>query len=254
MSNQKNNMILAFALAALVLFAWQYFVATPAMKAEQARQANLTRQHKIPAGPQGAMIAAPGVPGMAAAGSHLAREAALKAGGLRVAIDTPMVDGSIQLRGAKFDDLRLKKYRETTDPKSPEIVLLAPKSTDYPYYATFGWIGSNVPGDQSVWKQTGGTTLAPGRPVTLTWDNGHGLIFSRIIAVDDKYMFTIADQVTNHGGAPVSLYPYAYVARQGIPKETASFALHLGFVGVAAAAKSMPNMTTSRKTAPRPRP
>ena len=46
MNNPKNNMILAFGLAALVLFAWQYFVATPAMKAEQARQANLAHQEK----------------------------------------------------------------------------------------------------------------------------------------------------------------------------------------------------------------
>jgi YidC/Oxa1 family membrane protein insertase len=237
MNNQKNNMILAFALAALVLFAWQYFVATPAMKVEQARQAVLAKQEKA----QGKPVtpgAAPSVPGMAAAGTHLSREAALKAGGLRVAIDTPMVDGSILLKGAKFDDLRLKKYRDTPDPKSPEIVLLAPKSTDYPYYAAFGWIGQGmirggVPDDQSEWKQTGGKVLAPGQPVTLSWDNGHGLVFTRTIAIDDKYMFNVADSVTNQGGAAVSLYPYAYVAREGAPKSTTSYALHLGFVGVA---------------------
>src|SRR6202012_3077533 len=98
---------------------------------------------------------APGVPGMGAAGAHLTREAALKAGGARVAIDTPMVDGSIRLQGAKLDDLRLKQYRETVDPKSPEIVLLAPKSTDYPYYADFGWIGQgvDVPGEHTPWQQ-----------------------------------------------------------------------------------------------------
>ena len=172
---------------------------------------------------------------MAAAGSHLTRDMALKAGGVRVAIDTPMVDGSILLKGAKFDDLRLKQYRETTDKKSPEIVLLAPKSTDYPYYAAFGWIGQGVkvPDDQSEWKQTGGATLAPGKPVSLSWDNGHGLVFTRTIAIDDKYMFTVADSVANNSSAAVSLYPYAYVAREGVPKANTSFALHLGFVGVA---------------------
>ena len=75
----------------------------------------------------------------------MSREAALKAGGERVAIDSPMLDGSIALKGARLDDLRLKKYRETIDPKSPEIVLLAPKSTEYPYYAEFGWIGAACP-------------------------------------------------------------------------------------------------------------
>ncbi len=82
MNNQKNNMILAFGLAALVLFAWQYFIATPAMKVEQARQAHLAHQEKNQGATLGA--AAPGVPGMAAAGSHLPRETALKMGGARV--------------------------------------------------------------------------------------------------------------------------------------------------------------------------
>ncbi|HEY0267111.1 MAG TPA: membrane protein insertase YidC, partial [Rhizomicrobium sp.] len=142
MSNNKNVLI-AIALAAATLFIWQYFIATPAMKAEQARQTHLTRQEKTTPSP-----AAPGLPGIAAGSSHLSREAALKAGGKRVAVDTPMVDGSILLKGARLDDLRLKTYRETVDPKSPEIVLLAPKSTDYPYYAEFGWIGgANMPDD-----------------------------------------------------------------------------------------------------------
>src|SRR5581483_3034991 len=92
--------------------------------------------------PQGPTAAAPNIPGMSATNLHLSREAALKASGSRVAIDTPMLDGSIQLKGGKIDDLRLRTYHETTDPKSPEIVLLAPKSTDYPYFAEFGWVGS----------------------------------------------------------------------------------------------------------------
>jgi YidC/Oxa1 family membrane protein insertase len=240
MNNQKNNMILAFGLAALVLFGWQYFIANPAMKAEQARQANLAHQHgqhapTHPSAPrEPASAPALNVPGMAQTSAHVSREAALKAGGARVAIDTPMVDGSILLKGAKFDDLRLKKYRQTTDPKSPEIVLFAPKGTAYPYFAAFGWIGARVkvPDDGSVWKQTGGGTLSPGHPVTLSWDNGAGLVFSRTVSVDDEYMFTVTDSVANRGGAPVRLYPYAYVAREGLPQSTTSYMLHLGFVGV----------------------
>src|SRR6266404_3855186 len=134
--NNNKNVLLAIALAAAVLFLWQYFVATPSMKVEQARQAALSHQEKAKPAPS-----SPALPGIAAGGSQMSREAALKVGGARVVIDTPMVDGSILLKGARLDDLRLKKYRETVDPRSPEIVLLAPKSTDYPYYATFGWIG-----------------------------------------------------------------------------------------------------------------
>src|SRR5262245_6736069 len=97
-SGSNKNVLLAIALSAAVLFAWQYFIATPAMKAEQARQAALTQQQKTkPA----AAAAAPNLPGIAAAATHMSREAALKAGGTRIAVDTPMVDGSILLKGAR---------------------------------------------------------------------------------------------------------------------------------------------------------
>jgi YidC/Oxa1 family membrane protein insertase len=237
MTNNKN-VLLAIALAAAVLFVWQYFVATPAMKAEQARQAALSHQEKGKPAAQPASGSAPGIPGIAEPTAHISRDAALKAGGVRVAIDTPMVDGSILLKGARIDDLRLKKYRETVDPKSPEIVVLAPKGTDYPYYASFGWVAppsSNLamPDDNSEWRQTNGGMLSPGHPVTLTWDNGHGLVFTRVIAIDDKYMFTVTDSVANRGGASVNLFPYGTVERQSVPKSVSSYILHEGFVGVA---------------------
>jgi YidC/Oxa1 family membrane protein insertase len=232
--NNNKNLILAFALSALVLAGWQWFVAMPQMRAEQARQAHLAHQEKAGAAPA-APGSSPGLPGGTVV--HMTRDAALKAEGARIAIDTPMLDGSIALKGAKLDDLRLKKYRETPDPKSPEIVLLAPKSTDFPYYAEFGWSGSanekSVPGDQTVWTQQGSGTLSPGHPVTLSWDNGKGLTFTRVIAIDDQYMFRVTDSVANKSGASTTLYPFAYVAREGVPKATTSYVLHTGFVGVA---------------------
>jgi len=233
----NKNLIVAFALSALVLFGWQFFVAMPQMRAEQAHQAALAHQEKTQntQAASGATAPSPGLPGGSTV--HMSRDAALKAEGARVAIDTPMLDGSIALKGAKLDDLRLKQYRETPDPKSPEIVLLAPKSTDFPYYAEFGWIGSNgasnMPGDQTVWTQSAGGVLSPGHPVSLSWDNGHGLTFTRVIAIDDKYMFSVADSVANKSGVAATLYPFAYVAREGVPKVTTSYILHLGFVGVA---------------------
>lgn len=234
MTNNRNNMFLAIALSALVIFAWQYFVVRPQMKAEQAKQATLAHQVKAKPQPQTPERPAASVPGMSGSATHMSRDAALKAEGARVAIDSPLLDGSIALKGAKFDDLRLKKYRETTDPKSPEIVLLAPKSTDYPYYAQFGWVGgANMPTDDSVWTQQGSGALSPGHPVTLTWDNGHGLTFTRVIAVDDQYMFTVSDSVANHSANAETLYPFAFVAREGVPQERTTWVLHEGFVGVA---------------------
>ncbi len=234
--NSNKNVILAIALAAAVLLMWQYFVAAPAMRAEQARQQALSHQQKpaAQAAPQANSQSAPALPGISSGSMHLDREAALKAGGQRVAIDAPLVDGSILLKGARFDDLRLRKYRETIDPKSPEIVLLAPKGTDYPYSATFGWVGAiAMPDDNSQWTQVNGDTLSPGHPVTLSWDNGHGLVFTRVIAIDNQYMFTVTDSVANKSGQAVTLFPYGTVERQGIQKDESSLYLHVGFVGVA---------------------
>src|SRR5471032_3018264 len=103
----NKNLLIAMVLSLLVFAGWQYFVATPQMKAEQARQQQLVKQEKKAAPPQ-----APGLPAAAASGQIQSRDAALKAGGPRVAIDAPMVDGSIRLTGAMLDDLRLKTYRE----------------------------------------------------------------------------------------------------------------------------------------------
>jgi YidC/Oxa1 family membrane protein insertase len=230
----NKNFLIALALSLLVFAVWQYFVATPQMEAERARQAALSKQTTA----QGASKPAPAAPGMqgpAAPATAMTRNAALKAGGARVAIDAPMVDGSIRLTGGLIDDLRLKNYHETINPKSDEIVLLAPKSTAYPYHAEFGWVAQGVrtPDDQSVWTQVSGTTLSPGKPVTLSWDNGQGQVFTRVIAIDDKYMFTVADSVRNNSGREVTLYPYGAVERENAPLHEGNFILHTGFVGVA---------------------
>ncbi|MGH9810064.1 MAG: membrane protein insertase YidC, partial [Terriglobia bacterium] len=77
-----------------------------------------------------------------------------------------------------------------------------------------------------------GNTLSPGHPVTFTWDNGAGLRFTRRYAVDENYMFTVTQSVTNESGAKVSLFPFAYVARKGEVPVSSTYLLHEGPVGV----------------------
>ncbi|MEI9886336.1 MAG: membrane protein insertase YidC [Rhizomicrobium sp.] len=236
----NRNLILAVLLSAAILAGWQYFIAAPAMKKQQEQQALRDKNNKKPA--TAAAATPTGVPAASITpGLHMPRAQALAVGGTRVRIDTPSVDGSLLLKGARFDDLRLKNYRETIDPKSPEIVLLAPKGTDYPYFVDFGW--SNAPGmnqplpnETTVWRLKSGSVLSPGKPVTLEWDNGHGLIFTRQIAVDPEFMFTVNDSVTNKGTAAATLYPYALAVRVGAPESALNAGymstLHEGFVGV----------------------
>jgi len=147
------------------------------------------------------------------------------------------LQGSIALKGGRIDDLALVKFRETVDPKSPPLVLLSPSGTADPFYAEFGWTGAaganvRLPNSDTVWKQAGSSGVGVGQPVTLIYDNGEGLEFRRTIAVDDKYLFTIKDEVTNKGSSPVSLFPYALISRHGTPQTLGYYILHEGLIGV----------------------
>jgi YidC/Oxa1 family membrane protein insertase len=236
MTDQKNT-LLAIILSALVLIGWQIFFGMPQMeKQKQAQQQQ--QQAPAPTVPQPGTTPQPGtvpqVPG--GPGQALSREAAL-AQSPRVGIETSSLTGSIALKGGRLDDLSLSKYRETVDPKSPAVVLLAPSRSPHPFYAEFGWAtaaGTTVklPGGDTLWRQQGTGTLSVDRPVTLVYDNGEGLEFRRTFTVDDKYLFTVKDEVVNKGAAPVTLSPYGLISRHGTPKTEGFYILHEGFIGV----------------------
>jgi YidC/Oxa1 family membrane protein insertase len=248
MSNHKNT-ILAVVLSILVIVGWQYFIGYPQM--ERQRQEAQVKQSSQPQPgatqpatpqPNAAQPATPDVPGTPKAGAPSAqaqtasRERVI-ASSPRIPIDTPRLGGSIDLKGGRVDDLTLTQYREQTDPKSPPIVLFSPSGAPDAFYAEFGWVaaaGSNaaVPGPDTVWKQQGSGALGVGRPVTLTYDNGEGLIFTRTIAVDEHYLFTVKDGVANNSGNPVTLFAYALISRHGTPQVQGYYILHEGLIGV----------------------
>jgi YidC/Oxa1 family membrane protein insertase len=259
MTDNKNT-IIAIVLSAIVLLGWQYFVGMPQM--ERQRQEALLKQQQqttTPAPVPGQPTPAPGaptaptapgqstapappgtltVPGTATPASlQTQTRAAVLAATPRIQVETPRLKGSIALKGARIDDLALTAYRETVDPKSPAITLLSPSGTEHPFYAEFGWVrgaGSNakLPDADTVWRQEGTGALTPDRPVTLSFDNGEGLTFRRTIAVDDKYLFTAKDEVTNNATEPATLFPYALISRHGTPKTEGYYILHEGFIGV----------------------
>ncbi len=241
MTDNKNT-ILAIVLSAVVLLGWQYFFAVPQEKARQEQLQAQQQKQNVPAPDQPKPTqpqAQSQVPGQATAPSSAApidRRAAL-ANSPRVPIATDTLQGTIALKGGRIDDLALLKFRETVDPKSPPIVLLSPSGTTDPFYAEFGWTGASgahvkLPTSETVWKQAGSGTLGIGHPVTLTYDNGEGLEFRRTISVDDRYLFTIKDEVTNKGGSPVTLFPYALISRHGTPQTAGYYVLHEGLIGV----------------------
>ncbi|HKT53673.1 MAG TPA: membrane protein insertase YidC [Caulobacteraceae bacterium] len=196
MENDSNrNMMLFIVIAAAILMFYQFFVLGPDAKHREAlaqAQGQAEAQHSAAAQAQAPVF------------SHAQALAAAP----RVELDTPALTGSISLLGGRIDDVSLKRYHQGLDPHSPLVQMFAPAGADHAWYAEAGWQGPNVagaPGDATLWTAQPGAVLTPSTPLVLTYDNGQGLKFVRTIAVDDNYMFTITDQVTNNSAAAVSL-------------------------------------------------
>src|SRR5689334_3896262 len=242
----NRNTILAVILSGIVLIAWQYFYNVPQMekqRVEQQKQAELQKPAATPATPgatPGSTTPQPGAspsatPGAPASTVVVPRDTAI-ASTQRIKIDSPKVSGSISLKGARLDDVALNQYRETVDPKSPAIVLFSPSQTASPYYAEFGWVpaaGSTIrlPDQNTMWTQEGANALTPSSPVVLKYDNGEGLTFKRTISIDERYLFTVKDEVNNVGSTPVTLYPFALISRHGTPEVSGYYILHEGLIG-----------------------
>ncbi|TIM10143.1 membrane protein insertase YidC [Mesorhizobium sp.] len=248
MENNRNFFI-TIALSVLILSLWQYFYVLPHSEAqrEAARieEQRLAEQKKAaeaaspggsetPVPQQGAIPNAPNAPGTD--GTTLASREQALASTKRVRIDTPSLEGSINLAGARLDDLKLKHYRLTVDKNSPEIELLNPAALPTGYYAEIGFIGSDktgtVPGPETVWTVDGNATLTPATPVTLSFTNDKGLTFKRTFSVDGDYMFTVSDTVQNSGSAAVTLSNYGRVTRFDKPAVASIYVLHEGLIGV----------------------
>ncbi|MET0748915.1 MAG: membrane protein insertase YidC [Rhizobium sp.] len=240
---EKNrNYFIAIALSVVIVLGWQFFYMNPRIEAQRKADAALKAQQQTTQVQPGTTTPAPGVngtagapvSGQAAVGTMRLDEALAKSP--RVAIDTQSLLGSINLTGGRFDDLRLKAYHETVDNMSPIITLFSPAETKDGYFTELGYIGDDktgaVPGPSTVWTAPAGAKLTDKSPVTLTYTNDKGLTFARTISVDDHYMFTIADKISNAGQEPVSIASYGRVIRYNLPTTPSAYVLHEGFIGV----------------------
>lgn len=228
MEDQNKNLILATVLSAIVIVVWFVLFPPPKPAATDPNAPAATQQ--------AADTATPPPAATQAAAAAPATDPVVQAP--RLPIDTPELKGSISLAGGRIDDLYLKTYHETLDDTSPNVRLLEPVGEVAPYYALFGWVpgGSldfaDVPGATTEWRVAQGDTLSPGKPVTLEWDSPKGLTFTRTVSVDDKFMFTVTDKVTNTGTEAATLAPYGVVARHGKPKNLKNFfVIHEGAIG-----------------------
>lgn len=242
MMENNRNYFVAIALSVLILIAWQFFYINPKIESERvaAEAEQATQQATQPAAGQtssqdGAATGVAGGSSGAVPGAGATREEAVGQSA-RVAIDTPTLSGSINLTGGRLDDLHLKDFHETVDKTSPTIVLLSPAQTPEGYFAEIGYVGGAetgpVPGPQTVWTAAEGAKLTPSTPVVLTFTNEKGVVFTRTVKIDDKYMFEIDDQITNGSGNPISISPYGRVTRFNKPATQGVYVLHEGLIGV----------------------
>ena len=258
----QRNLILAFVISAAILFGWNFLYEKPridqarlAAEQKKTEQQAANQSATIPS-PPGTVLQAPGsggvvppatsgvpvggqVPAAPVVGAPQVSQASQRSAALRqaprLAINSPRLRGSIQLKGGQIDDLILADYRETLEPDSPNITLLSPTQAPKSYFAQFGWAPSDnsipVPNDNTLWTAKG-STLSPKQPVTLTWDNGKGFVFSRTVSLDENYVFTVTQQVRNNSDKPITLFPYGLVSRSETPETLGFFILHEGLLGV----------------------
>ena len=214
--NDSKNLILAVLLSALVLLGWtwaanKYFPTAnpPSTKVVNGKQQPL---------PQPQAQTAPVTP------KALQSRAQVLGSTPRVKIQTPSLEGSINLKGAQLDDLLLVRHAQTLAKDSPPVRLLSPLGAPGAYVAEFGWSaqGAPAPDINTVWTADN-STLTPGHPVTLSTQMPGGMRYQIRIAVDDGYLFTIQQSATNGTGQPVTVRPTGLASRSGQSADTSSY-------------------------------
>jgi YidC/Oxa1 family membrane protein insertase len=227
---ENRNVIIAVILSTAILIGWSMYFENP----DEAQRKRLEIQGKTETQTN---IQKPETPQTTKANptKAISRGEALKEGD-RVSIENSNLAGSISLRGAIIDDIVLKNYRETLDKNSKPIVVLSPKKSDEGYFVESGWASTKsdikVPDNNSIWQIKDGKKLTPTSPITLEWNNREGIIFSKKIEVDNKYLFKITETIRNEKNKTIELFHYSQITKNTKPTTENFYILHEGLIGV----------------------
>ena len=227
---ENRNVIIAVILSTAILIGWSMYFENP----DEAQRKRLELQGKTETQTN---IQKPETPQTAKVNptKAISRSDALKETD-RVFIENSNLSGSISLRGALIDDIILKNYRETLDKSSKPIVVLSPKKSEDGYFVESGWATTKsdvkVPDNNSVWQIREGKKLTPASPVTLEWNNREGVVFSKKIELDDKYLFKITETIRNEKSKTIELFHYSQITKNTKPNTENFYILHEGLIGV----------------------
>ena len=214
--NEQKNLLLAIVASLIILLIFQYLFPTERKtKEETVESENEIKeiiQEKI-----------------------LDREEIVKNSNRIYFSDTSRIKGSISLKGARFDDVILKDYKETIRPEAKQVTLLSPNNTLNPYFVDFGWMSQqkiDLPNKNSVWELIEGKELGPESHITIKWISPDGIEFFRKIEIDNDYLITVEQKVTNVSSKDISLTQYGRINRTGTPKTSGFYILHEGPIAV----------------------
>lgn len=218
MQNEQKNFILLIVLSAFIWLGFHYFYEKPRLEKLQQQQKELAKtapkENSLPEA-EPVKTTTPAVN--------------LKT----IQIDTPSLKGALTNQGFSFANLTLKKFKETTEEDSEHVTLLTKDKENSPFYADFGWVSSDttlkLPNEQTLWE-TDNHTLSPSNPVVMTWDNGEGILFKKVIEIDDTYMITVHQTVHNKTTKTIHFQSGGRIVRSN-PNPSDYVVLHEGAVG-----------------------
>ena len=221
---ETRNVLLAVVLSTIVLVFWATFFEAPITK-QQVSEKQIEKNQE---------------PSSPSIDEDLSAKKITRSDSInktkRIKIENGSIKGSISLEGAIIDDIIFKNYKKTLDGEE-KVIFLNPKNSENEYFIETGWAsGGNekvdLPLDSTLWEVKGNNILTPNNPVTLQWNNGKDLIFTKKIELDDKFLFKISQSIKNNSNKAFQLYPYAQITRKGKPEGRQIYILHEGFLGV----------------------
>jgi len=213
MKDDSKSLMIAIVLSFLAIYAVnQFFGLNTPQKSSIQQQIEVAKQ-QVQTESESKNISSPvEVP---AAKKNLDTKKALSQDN-RIAFDNAAINGSIRLRGSRFDNLYLKKYNVELNNNNLKVELLKPVQTANHYFADLGWLSLEnsvvLPNASSLWH-TKDNKLTPDTPITLTWTNDAGLKITRRISMDNNYLFTIKDTIKNSTDQEIDLFPYALISK-----------------------------------------
>ena len=220
----SKNVLMAIVLSTLVLVFWATFFEPPPVE-RQIAEDQVTKSEEL---------SSPSIEKVELS-KKIVRDDTIDSVA-RVKIENNNIKGSISLQGAIIDDIIFKNYKESLE-SDQKVIFLNPKNSDEGYYIETGWASNSneklkLPLDNTIWKVKGNKVLTPNKPIVLEWDNNEGLIFTKKIELDDKYLFKISQGIKNTSNKSYEFFPYAQITRNYKPDVIPIYILHEGFIGM----------------------